>query len=124
MKNILALVLLVFGIVGCNGVYDFKLFSKCKMYGEITFSNENYQFMNVYKKRIGNELFILPSNHSAGETGSVYKRFNKTTIREFYVLEISGTRFGTIELLDFIDTHILEWNTSSGNMKRYNCRKV
>ena len=127
MKKLLALFLL-FGITGCSGIFDFKLYSQCNIFGPTNNDNAAYRSVDIYKKKIGNEMVIVGLLESLNEkTFSPFKSIGKTAANEVFVREISGIKLEAAELTYILGTHMLEWHTGMTNsspIRRYECRMV
>ena len=122
MKKLLAL-LLLFGITGCSGVFDFKLYSKCNIFGPTNSGNALYRSVDIFKKKIGNEMVIVGPLESLNEKTSLpFKSFRKTAASEAFVMESSGIKLQTADFTYILDTHMLEWYSAYGSIRRYNCK--
>ena len=127
IKKLLAL-LLLFGITGCSGVFDFKLYSKCNIFGPTNSDNTLYRSVDIFKKKIGNEMVIVGPLESLNEKTAIpFKSISKTAANEVFVREYSGIKLEAAELTYILGTHMLEWHTGMTNsspIRRYECRII
>ena len=122
MKKFLAL-LLLFGTTGCSGIFDFKLYSKCNIFGPINSDNALYSSVDIFKKKIGNEMVIVGPLESLNEKTSIpFKSIKKTAANEIFVMESSGIKLQKADFTYILDTHMLEWHSAYGSTKRYKCK--
>jgi hypothetical protein len=122
MKKLLTL-LLLFGISGCSGIFDFKLYSKCDIFGPIGSDNALYSSVEIFKKKIGNEMVIVGPLESLNEKTAIpFKSVSKTAANEVFVMEYLGMKLQAADFTYILDTHMLEWHSSSSSIRRYNCK--
>ena len=122
MKKLLTL-LLLFGISGCSGIFDFKLYSKCDIFGPIDSDNALYSTVEIFKKKIGNEMVIVGPLESLNEKTAIpFKSVSKTAANEVFVKEYLGMKLQAADFTYILDTHMLEWYSAYGSIRRYNCK--
>jgi hypothetical protein len=122
MKKLLTL-LLLFGISGCSGIFDFKLYSKCDIFGPIDSDNALYSSVEIFKKKIGNEMVIVGPLESLNEKTAIpFKSVSKTAANEVFVMEYLGMKLQAADFTYILDTHMLEWDSPSSSIRRYNCK--